>query len=75
MVYITDQNSAQLRAHIRNLQKHPGWSDAVTDRLFKEIVAQDETIKTLRSRLSYMEERHGKINWDAPQSSTAGQSS
>jgi hypothetical protein len=51
MTYITDQNSTELRAHIRSLQKHPEWRDAVTDRLFKEIVAQDEEIERLRKGL------------------------
>lgn len=52
MTYITDQTSAELRAHIRSLQKTPGWRDAVTDRLFKEIVALDKEVADLKARLA-----------------------
>lgn len=51
MTYISEQNSRELRAHIRSLQKTPGWRDAVTDRLFKEIVEQDAALKRLRATL------------------------
>lgn len=56
MTYITDQNSAELRAHIRSLQKHPEWRDAVTDRLFKEIVSQDAQIELLKAALKAAKE-------------------
>jgi hypothetical protein len=51
MTYITEQTSTELRDHIRKLQRTPGWRDPVTDRLFREIVEQDEAIKQLRAQV------------------------
>lgn len=77
MTYITEQTSTELRAHIRRLQKMPGWSDAVTDRLFKEIVEQDATIKQLQNAAidalagwKYIRLLHGDlygVGWDRVQ--------
>lgn len=44
MTYVTEQTSAELRAHMRRLKAMAGWHEPLADRLFKEIVAQDEAI-------------------------------
>lgn len=49
MTYVTDQTPQQLRAHMRMLQKTPGWHNPLDDRLFKEILDQDTEIARLRT--------------------------
>lgn len=49
MTYVTEQTSAELRAHMRRLQAIPGWHNPLDDRLFKEIQALDAEIAALRS--------------------------
>ena len=51
MTYVTEQTSAELRAHMRRLQAIPGWHNPLDDRLFKEIQALDAEIAALRSTL------------------------
>lgn len=41
MTYVTEQTPAELRAHMRRLQKIPGWHNPLDDRLFKEILELD----------------------------------
>ena len=47
MTYVTDQTSAEIRAHMRMLKALPGWNDPLSDRLFKEIQALDAQRKEL----------------------------
>lgn len=51
MTYVTEQTSAELRAHMRRIQKIPGWHDPLADRLFKEVEAQDAEIARLKAAL------------------------
>ena len=52
MTYVTEQTSAELRAHMRRLQAMPGWHNPLDDRLFKEVVEQDKEIERLRAALT-----------------------
>lgn len=52
MTYVTEQTSAELRAHMRRLKAMAGWHEPLADRLFKEIVAQDEEIADLKAALA-----------------------
>lgn len=47
MTYVREQTSAQLRAHMRALQKVNGWHNPLDDRLFSEVEAQDAEIERL----------------------------
>lgn len=49
MTYVTEQTSAELRAHMRRLQKMPGWHEPLADRLFKEIQDLDRQIAELKA--------------------------
>lgn len=48
MTYVTEQTGAELRAHMRRLQKMPGWHNPLDDRLFQEVLALDAEIEALR---------------------------
>lgn len=52
MTYVTEQTPKELRQHMRQLQKMPGWHAPLDDRLFKEIEAQDAEIERLRAGYS-----------------------
>ena len=52
MTHAGDQNSQELRSHIRMLQNTPGWYHPLVDRLFKEILEQDKKIEKLEKRVS-----------------------
>lgn len=47
MTYVSDQTSAELRAHMRSLTSTPGWREPLADRLWKEIQALDAQVKQL----------------------------
>lgn len=49
MIYVEDQNSEQLRAHMKRLVRIPGWNDPLSTRLWKEIQDLDKTIEGLSS--------------------------
>lgn len=51
MTYVTDQTSAELRAHMRRLTATPGWHEPLADRLWREVQEQDAEIKRLRAAL------------------------
>ena len=42
MTYVTEQTSAELRAHMKRLVAMPGWHEPLADRLYKEVQALDE---------------------------------
>lgn len=48
MTYVTEQTSAELRAHMRRLKKMAGWHEPLADRLFAEVLALDAEVKALR---------------------------
>ena len=47
MTYVREQTPAELRAHMRNLQRMNGWHDPLADRLYQEIQALDKRIAEL----------------------------
>ena len=51
MPYVTDMNSAQIRAHMKMLQAMNGWNEPLADRLYKEIIDQDKLIADLKEQL------------------------
>ena len=65
MTYVTDQTSAELRAHMRSLKRMQGWHEPLADRLFKEVVEQDATIKKLEGALAAAEARNATLTDDA----------
>lgn len=42
MTYVTEQTSAELRAHMKRLKAMPGWHEPLADRLYEEVQALDE---------------------------------
>jgi hypothetical protein len=52
MTYVTDQTSAELRAHMRRLKAMRGWHEPLADRLFKEVLDLDAEVKALRAALA-----------------------
>lgn len=65
MTYVTDQTSAELRVHMRSLKRMQGWHEPLADRLFKEVVEQDATIKKLEGALAAAEARNATLTDDA----------
>lgn len=49
MTYVSEQTSAELRAHMRCLTKMRGWHEPLADRLWKEIQALDAEVAALRA--------------------------
>lgn len=49
MTYVSEQTSAELRAHMRSLTKMRGWHEPLADRLWKEIQALDAEVAALRA--------------------------
>lgn len=50
MTYVTEQTSAQLRAHMTRLKAMSGWHEPLADRLYAEIVMMDSEIDRLRTQ-------------------------
>lgn len=49
MTYVTDQTSAELRAHMKRLKAMAGWHEPLADRLWKEIGELDARITALEA--------------------------
>lgn len=52
MTYVTEQSSSELRAHMRRLKAMHGWNEPLADRLYKEVIEQDEEIEKLKLALT-----------------------
>lgn len=50
MTYVREQSPAELRAHMKWLQKMPGWREPLADRLYQEIQDLDRQIAALKSQ-------------------------
>ena len=44
MTYVSEQTSAELRQHMKRLKAMHGWNDPLSDRLWREVLAQDAII-------------------------------
>ncbi len=67
MAYVTDQNSDELRQHMKRLVNMQGWCEPLSDRLWKEIQEQDKIMSDLLEILGDIVKahEHSTVDWDA----------
>lgn len=61
MTYVTEQTSAELRAHMKRLQAIPGWHNPLDDRLFKEVLALDAQLADMQTLFRFSKLGHEQM--------------